>query len=284
MRTDRPSDTAIFAALQRAAHQELDGEPKILRDPLAVGLIPGSSAAELRRLAAGLRRPGPLRLRSVFVFRSRFVEDELEQAVSEGIRQFVLLGAGLETFPYRQPAWAADLRIFEVDHPVTQNYKRRRLAELGIPVPANVIWCPLDFETASLDTGLRAAGVELSGTTYFSWLGVTQYLTREALADTLRFVLSSAPKSRLVLSFIIPEEDVPRDEQKIFDQGAASAYALGEPWLSFFRPRELGAWLRDFGFSASRILSPRDAQQRYFSRRTDGLHAPTMEQMAVATV
>lgn len=284
MKTDKPSSTAIFAALQRAAHQLLDDEPKILLDPLAVGLVAGSSAAELRRDSAKLRRAGPLALRSVFVFRSRFVEDELERAVSEGIRQLVLLGAGLDTFPYRQPAWTADLKILEVDHLVTQDYKRRRLAELGVPVPGNVAWCPLDFESTSLEAGLRSAGLDRSSATFFSWLGVTQYLTAEAVTDTLRFVLSSPRMSRLVFSFIIPEEEVPRDEQEIFDLGAASAYSLGEPWLSFFRPPELVAALRDLGFSSSRILSPREAQHRYFSGRADGLHAPTMEQMAVATV
>src|SRR5262245_44057685 len=127
MRAGAGSDTAIFTALQRAAHQILDDAPRILADPIAVGLPPGSTEEAIRQRAAELQQPLMKVLRSNFVFRSRFAEDSLRQAVSGGVRQFVALGAGFDTFAYRQPPWSHELRIFEVDHPTSQDLKRRRL-------------------------------------------------------------------------------------------------------------------------------------------------------------
>lgn len=284
MQSRRSSETANFAALQRAAHQILDAEPKILRDPLAVGFVPGSSEAELQANAARWRRPAALRLRSTFVFRSRFVEDELKASLASGVRQFVLIGAGLETFPYRQPDWAAGLRIFEVDHPVTQEFKRRRLAELGIEPPPNTVMCPVDFEETSLQQQLKMAGFSPGIPTLVSALGVTQYLTREANEGLFLHALSLGAGSRLILSFVVPERLAPAEEKDIHVLGSAAAASRGEPWLSCFTADTLGSRLSRLGFTSARFVSPDEAQRRYFDGRTDGLHAATMEQMAVAFV
>jgi methyltransferase (TIGR00027 family) len=138
MRAGAGSDTGIFTALQRAAHQIIDDPPRILDDPIAVGLSPGSSEEAIRRNEAELRRPTIKVLRSIFVFRSRFAEDSLRDAVVAGTRQFVVLGAGFDTFAYRQPPWARALRVFEIDHPASQDLKRRRLEKMGIAPPANL--------------------------------------------------------------------------------------------------------------------------------------------------
>jgi methyltransferase (TIGR00027 family) len=214
MRSDAGSETAIFTAIQRAAHQILDAPPRILDDPLAVGFAPGSSEPELQAAAPRLQQPTMKVLRSIFVFRSRFAEDALREAVDAGVRQLVVLGAGFDTFAFRQPPWARGLRIFEVDHPRSQEWKRRRLAERDIAVPANVRFCPVDFERVSLEAGLAAGGFERREPAFFSWLGVTQYLTRDAVLGTLRGVRALAPGTRIVFEIVLPDSAVPPPEQR----------------------------------------------------------------------
>ncbi|MBV8476214.1 MAG: class I SAM-dependent methyltransferase, partial [Acidobacteria bacterium] len=176
----------------RAIHQALEGNSRILDDPISPRLVDARSDIYKSRLELLDRLPEPtrLRLKATFVMRSRFAEDCLAEAVNQGVRQYVLLGAGLDTFAYRQPRWASSLRIFEVDHPATQRWKRRRLAEAGISVPENVTFVPVDFEKVSLATALPQAGIDSGMAAFFSMLGVTQYLIEGAFDETLRFVLS----------------------------------------------------------------------------------------------
>jgi methyltransferase (TIGR00027 family) len=166
----------------RVLHQMFDDEPKILEHPIAVRLVDKQSTffklnqELLEHLPVATR----LRFKSAFVIRSRYAEDCLAESLSNGVRQYVVLGAGLDTFAYRQPSWADSLRIFEVDHPATQRWKRRRLAEAGISVPRNVTLVPVDFEKISLAAGLTQAGLDFATPTFFSLLGVSQYLGEEA--------------------------------------------------------------------------------------------------------
>src|SRR5579863_106550 len=175
----------------RAIHQTIDDEPKILDDPISPRLVDEQSEFYRSRLELLERLPEltRLRLKASFVMRSRFAEDRLAEAFRGGVRQYVLLGAGLDTFAYRQPPWAHSLRIFEVDYPATQQWKRKRLAEARILVRDNVTFVPLDFEKVSLAQGLSQAGLHPDTGTFFSMLGVSQYLTEAAFDQTLKFVL-----------------------------------------------------------------------------------------------
>jgi methyltransferase (TIGR00027 family) len=284
MRDGAGSDTAIFTALQRAAHQIIDDRPRILDDPIAVGLSPGSSEEAIRKNEAELQRPTIKVLRSIFVFRSRFAEDSLGDAVAAGVRQLVVLGAGFDTFAYRQPPWARALRILEVDHPASQDLKKRRLEKMGIAPPANLTFCPVDFESVTLETGLTAASLDFGRPVFVSWLGVSQYLTREANLATLRFVRRLAAGSRIVFEVVVPDSVPSEPEREAAEFAADASAARGEPWLSRIEPAEMRALLAGLGYRSCDHLTTAEAEARYFAGRTDGLHAPAMAQLLVASV
>jgi methyltransferase (TIGR00027 family) len=188
MNEEHPSMTAEGALIMRALHQMLDDDPKILDDPIAPQLIDQKSEFYKSRLELLERLPLSLRVRvkSGFVMCSRYTEDCLMESFRNGVRQYVLLGAGFDTFAYRQPPWAASLQVFEVDHPATQRRKLQRLAALGISVPANVSIVPLDFEKISLADGLSATGLKVTAPTFFSLLGVTQSPAKSFSASCCR--------------------------------------------------------------------------------------------------
>lgn len=245
----------MSVAASRAYHQLYDGSPKILDDPIAPRLI---EDAFLTRLSAA-PRPWSTQLRLHVVIRSRYAEDRLALAVEGGVRQCVILGAGYDTFAYRQPAWARELTIFEVDHPASQRDKRTRLEAVGIELPDNLRFAPIDFERTSLSDGLRAGGLDETRPAFFSWLGVMMYLEPEAVDAVFRYVASLLPSSEIVFSFARP----PRP----FDVGqgpvAAAAFAAGEPWKTRFTPAALGAKLRALGFARVEFLGTREANERY---------------------
>jgi methyltransferase (TIGR00027 family) len=268
----KASSTMIGVAVLRAMHQVLDAEPKILDDPLAVGLVEGSSREEI--LAASPDSRPPAWFRSIFVLRSRYTEDCLAEAAANGISQYVLLGAGMDTFAYRQPDWAANLRIFEIDHPESQKVKREHLLGRGIEVPPNVEFVPIDFERVSLADGLAASSLDPRVPAFFSWLGVTQYLTREAIDSTLRFILSMPRGSELVTEFILPPGSWTREEAEFLTRIVQMVAELGEPWLTYFTPAEISGHLLQLGFSRISHLTPEDAAVRYFLNRRDQLRPP----------
>ncbi|HET7463044.1 MAG TPA: class I SAM-dependent methyltransferase [Longimicrobium sp.] len=274
------SRTAHHVAVLRAAHLIVDGEPPVLNDTVVARLLGGDIEAQIRAHADDLQAPGTLGLRSYVVMRSRFAEDTLMDAVEEGIEQYVLLGAGLDTFAYRQPPWARALTIIEVDHPASQAGKRAALAAAGIEIPPNVRFADVDFERETLSDGLSRCGADTAKRTFFSWLGVTQYLTRDAIEATLRTVLSFPKRSVVVSTFVQPSPDAASPAAQLA-KGSASA---GEPWLSYFTPEELGAMLRSLGFSDARFLSAEEAERRYYANRTDGLPAPARVSIVTATV
>src|SRR5262249_31856182 len=161
----------------------------------------------------------------------------LAQAAAAGIRQYILLGAGLDTFAYRQPAWASALAVVEVDQPASQKDKRAALAAAKILVPSNVRYADVDFERETLAAGLERSGVAMDAPTFFSWLGMTMYLTRDAIEAVLRTVVSFPSGSTIVLTFAQPRAEDDRARAELA-QGAA---AVGEPWLSYFTPEEIEA-------------------------------------------
>ncbi|MET0210034.1 MAG: class I SAM-dependent methyltransferase, partial [Burkholderiaceae bacterium] len=203
VRQGEPSRTALRVAALRAVHQLLD-EPLVLPDPIALPLLGASTEAALRHDPFALNDPMSRGLRGAFVARSRFVEDELTRSVARGVRQYVLLGAGLDTFAYRNPYRDEGLRVFEVDHPGTQRWKRQLLAEARIAVPPALAFVPADFEHDDLGAALRQAGFQADEPACVSWMGVTMYLTAEAVLATLDTVAGFAEGSCLCFDYRVP--------------------------------------------------------------------------------
>lgn len=272
---DRPSRTALGVAWLRAAHQLLDPPPRVLEDPAAVALFGAGAAEKLRTDAARLQGPGARALRAHVLLRSRYAEDRLERAVARGVRQYVVLGAGYDTFIARQPDWARELRVTEVDRPAIQEAKRERLAEMGLEVPGNVTFLGIDFEEETLAAGLRRGGVRESEPAFFSWLGVTMYLTEPAIDAVVATVAAFPAGSEIVLTFAQPGDP----ERGRGDAGepprptlAERAAAVGEPWLSYFTPEALERKLRGAGFRSVEFLTPEVARADYL--RDSALPAP----------
>jgi methyltransferase (TIGR00027 family) len=274
----------LNVAVARALHQLYDDEPKIFTDPLAVRIAQTADPGLFAMLRESRDGPSQSFARGGNVMRCRFAEDELTRGVSRGIRQYVLLGAGLDTFAFRQPPFAHGLRIFEVDHPATQAWKRELLAVIGIPDPPNLCWTPVDFESQTLLHGLAAAGFDPALPTYVSWLGGTAYLTRAAIDATLRVVAGLPSPSSITLSFILPDDALTGLDLETAQNVARRAGESGEPYLSRFYPDELRRHLLELGFAQAFHLTPAEAAKRYFSGRRDGLRAPEWMQVMTAMV
>ena len=271
------SRTALAVAWLRAAHQFIDDPPRILEDPIAPCLLGPDAEAVVSHRRAELQTPGARGWRSHVVLRSRYAEDRLAAAALRGVRQYVVLGAGYDTFAYRQPAWAAGLRVFEIDQPASQRAKREALAAAGVETPPNVTFVPVDFETDVLADAMRAAGVDTAAPVFFSWLGVMSYLAEPAADALLRLAASYPASSEIVLTF------APRDASRLVRSAAAVAM-VGEPWRTFIDAEELVSKLRGFGFAEVLILTPAEAEARYFLNRSDGLLPPRRSTIAAAVV
>ena len=246
---DGPSPTAIAAAVGRAIHLR-DARPKVFEDTMALDLAGDEGAAQLRQLLADVPEVALAGYSLAFAFRARFVEDAVVAAVEDGLRQYVILGAGLDSFAYRRLDLLEHLRVFEVDNQATQTWKRRRLGALGVGVPHGLVFVPVDFESQTLDEGLSTAGFDLGAPAMFSWIAVTQYLTREAVVSTLGAIALGPRGTRLVFSYLLPRRLITDDlEVRGFDWTASRMAQAGEPFLSFFEPGEIEAILEDLGFA-----------------------------------
>jgi len=259
MQRGEPSRTARAAAFHRAAHQVLE-HGRIFTDPLAVRIL-GESAETIAREAEA--RPSGRRMRIFIAARTRFAEDALASAVDRGVRQLVVLGAGLDTYAYRG-AMRERLRVFEVDHPATQAWKRERLAEAGIPLPGCLTFAPIDFERETLAAGLEAAGFDLAQPTFFTWLGVVPYLTEAATWSTLGFIASLPNGAHVVFDYSDPPESFPAEMRARHDRRAAHVAELGEPWINYLEPEELRAKLTGLGFWGVEDLGPPQIASRFF--------------------
>ena len=261
-----PSRTALSVALRRAAHQ-LHDSPVVFADPIAVAILGATYAEELGRTPLRLDRPFSIGLRAFLVARSRYAEDNLRRAVASGVDQYVLLGAGLDTFAYRNPH--AKLRVFEVDHPATQQWKRELLQRNGIAIPDSLTYAPVDFERQSLSTQLRTAGFNYGAPAFFAWLGVVPYLTLEAFRATLGFISAQPAGSGLTLDYGQPRDALPIIERLAHDSLASRVERAGEPFRLFFTPPEIAA---EFSrFHSLEDLGAAEINARYFSERSDQL-------------
>lgn len=262
MQTGEPSRTAWAAAHHRAAHQLLD-HGRIFADPLAVRILGEEPEAIIRH--AGERSSGR-RMRLFIAVRSRFAEDALAAAVQRGVTQLVILGAGLDTYACRG-ALRHRLRIFEVDHPATQAWKRQRLAEAAISPSESLVYAPVDFERQTLAAGLTAAGFDPAQPAFFTWLGVVPYLTEDAIWSTLAFIAALPAPAQVVFDYGNPPESLSPEMRDRHERGAERVAGLGEPWITSFDSQHLRARLLALGFAEVEDLGPPQIVARYFPDR-----------------
>jgi methyltransferase (TIGR00027 family) len=266
VQASKPSRTAWAAAAHRAAHQILEGG-RIFTDPLAVRIL-GEDADLIARDAEA--HPSRRRMRTFIAVRTRFAEDALAVAVERGVTQLVVLGAGLDTLAYRS-AFGDRLRIFEVDHPATQAWKRERLRDEGVTLPHWLSFAPVDFERQTLAEGLAAAGFDPERQAFFTWLGVVPYLSEDAVWSTLGYVASVPGGAHVVFDYGDPPATLSPDARAAHDRRAAHVEALGETWITYFDADTLRAKLTTVGFVEIEDLGPRRIAERFLSMRADDL-------------
>jgi methyltransferase (TIGR00027 family) len=267
MQTGRASRTALGVANRRAVHQLLD-PPPILVDPIAVPILGSHFSIDHEHQ----KHPVARAFRAFMAARSRYAEDNLALAVASGVGQYVVLGAGLDTFAYRNPF--SDIRVFEVDFPATQEWKRGLLHAAKIPEPANLTYVPLDFEHRTLHDGLADAGFDSQASAFFSWLGVVPYLTLPAFRSTIDLVAALPAGSGISFDYALAAEDLSPARQRARAELAARVAAVGEPFRLFFRSEQLDNELKAAGFQRIEQLDTIDVNERYFADRADGLALP----------
>jgi methyltransferase (TIGR00027 family) len=275
-----PEDTALRVALWRALHAEADPPPHVFEDRLGVQLAAPGAGWQQRPDMGEFTRP----FRASIVARARFVEDLLVGEIDRGVAQYVILGAGLDTFVQRRPELAARLRVFEIDRPGPQAWKRQRLLELGWGVPPHLRFVGVDFEGGEAWwERLVAAGFDAGRPAFVASTGVSMYLSQEAILATLRQVAALAPGSVFAMSFMLPIELADPELRPGIERAAAGARANGTPFVSFFTPAQMLALAREAGFRQVEHVSADDLAQRYFAGRADGLRPPSnAEEMLVA--
>lgn len=277
-----PDSTAARVALWRALHLEADPPPHVLVDDIGLKLLaPGEDWRQRGDMDPQFTRP----FRASIVARARFIEDLVVEQAGRGLSQYVILGAGLDSFAQRRPEIGSGLNIFEVDPPGPQAWKRQRLVELGFGVPDWLRFVPVDFEAGgSWRDELAATGFDDSKPAIVVSTGVSMYLSKEANAATLRQVAALAPGSTLAMTFLLPLELADPEVRPGLEMAEKGARASGTPFLSFFTPPEILALAREAGFKEARHVSAADLARRYFKGRTDGLRPPSnAEELLVAS-
>lgn len=279
---EAPESTAERVALWRAMHVQLDPPPHIITDEIGLRLIAPEDGWRDR---FDMHPEGSKLFRASIVARARFVEDLVLEQAARGVSQYVILGAGLDSFAQRKPSAAAQVKVFEIDRPGPQAWKRRRLIELGFGVPDWLRFVPVDFETdGAWWERLIAAGFAADEPAVVASNGVSLYLTKEAILATLRQMATLAAGSTFVMTFILPLEMAEPAVRAVLEAAAKGARASGTPFISFFTPPEMLALAREAGFSPARCVSSTDLEQRYFAGRADGLRPPAnSEALLVAT-
>jgi methyltransferase (TIGR00027 family) len=267
MQEGKFSRTAQRVAIRRAAHQLLD-QPRVLDDPLALRII-GAAAADELQSNPKEHHAFSRAFRAFMAARSRYAEDELARAVTQGVTQYVILGAGLDTFAYRNPH--PGLRVFEVDHPATQAWKREQLQAADISIPPSLTFVPIDFEQQTLQAGLEDAGLDTDSPAFFSWLGVTPYLTREACMTTLSHIAKMPAGGGVVFDFAVDPALLNAGQRQALAALSARVARYGEPFQLFFDPGNLQDELKRMGFQHTEFLQGKELNERYFKDRSDGL-------------
>lgn len=275
-----PDNTAVRTALWRALHMQVDAAPHILEDEVGLKLIAPDEGWQQR---PDMHPEFTKRLRASILARARFIEDLIIEQSKQGIDQYVILGAGLDTFAQRRPDIASRLQVFEIDQPGTQAWKQQRLIELGFGMPEWLHFVSVDFEVSSWWEQLLKAGFDSSKPAVVVCTGVSLYLTKEAITATLKQIATLAPRSKLAMTFYLPielmdEEDRPL--QQIAEKGAREA---GTPFVSFFAPDEILDSARKAGFKEAKTISTKDMEQYYFANRSDNFLPASGEVFLLAT-
>jgi methyltransferase (TIGR00027 family) len=265
--------TAVHTAAVRAVHLLQDGEPKVMRDELALAL--SGLSVDQALATATLTRQALSTMYTTWICRGRFAEDRLALARARGVGQYVVLGAGLDSFALRQGDGLGDLIVYEVDDPSMQEWKRWRLDHLGLRPPPGLRFVPCDFETRDVRDALAAAGFDAGAPAFVSWLGVTQYLTRQAIRETLLWAAALAAGSEIVVAYLVPSPEADAMKARLAQNGTRFA--------TFFEPEEMDALLGEVGFRVEQV-SPDDLDDLYFRDRVDGLRAPTGERLIIGRV
>ncbi len=258
MNPNEPSRTALMIARQRAAHQLLD-HGSILNDPFAMKILREDEKDVLQFSNA---HPLASIGRLFTAARSRIAEDALSEAVERGVRQIVILGAGLDTFAFRNPHGARQIRIYEVDHPATQAWKRQRLAEAQLALPPWLVLVPVDFERDDLEKKLVTAGFQQNEPVFFPWLGVVPYLTQEAMISTLDYV-ASIQKSEVVFDYMEPPQACSEELRELLRQRTEQLEKVGERWTSHFEPAAMAAILHSHGFRDIEDINFQEIKSRF---------------------
>ena len=275
-----PDNTAVRVALWRALHVLADPLPHVLEDEVGLRLVAPEEGWKSRPDMSPFTRS----FRASILARARFIEDFVAEQAAHGVDQYVILGAGLDTFAQRRPELASRLRIFEIDQPGPQAWKHKRLIELGLGVPPFLKLVPVDFEAGEewLER-LTASGFDPARPAVVVSTGVSMYLSKEAITATLRQIAGIAPGSTFVMSFLLPIEMAPPDVRPGIERAAQGAKANGTPFISFFIPEEMLSLARAAGFRKVEHVSADDLAERYFANRTDGLRPPSnSEELLVA--
>ncbi len=304
MEEKQVSRTALSGAFYRGYHA-LHDEPKIFDDCLSFSILTDEERAGFEQdivtalqlanpeffasfpdraavLAWMIRKGSPA---SLFLSRARYTEDSLEAAVKQGVNQYVILGAGMDAFAFRRKELMEQLHVFEVDHPSTQAFKRNRLAELGWDLPVQLNFIPVDFNKESLAEALQPSAYDPQALTFFSWLGVTYYLPRDAIFATLRAIAGIAPAgSTIIFDYFDPDAFIPEKAAPRVQAMMQVVRKIGEPMMTGFNPSSLPADLHLVGLRLQEQLSPSDIQDRYFKGRTDGYRALEHAHFACAVV
>lgn len=278
--TNIPDSTAVRVALWRAMHVQVDSLPHILKDEIGLQLVNPDPSWRQR---PDMHPQGTSGYRAGIVARARLIEDLVIEKLNHGINQYVILGAGLDSFAQRRTEIATQLQIFEVDQPGTQDWKRRRLLELNFSIPKNLRLVPVNFEAGdSWQEKLIANGFTKDKPAVIASTGVSMYLTKEANLMSLKQIASLAPGSVLAMTFILPLELINPEERAQHQFVYERARAAGTPFISFFEPSEIMALAREAGFKKTEHISRDSIIQRYFTNRTDGLQPASGEEFLIA--
>jgi methyltransferase (TIGR00027 family) len=277
-----PDSSAVRVALWRAIHVQVDTPPHVLDDEIGLQL---AAPDEGWRQRPDMDPRATSVARASIVARARFIEDLVADQLAHGVSQYVILGAGLDTFAQRRPEIASRLRVFEIDQPGPQAWKRQRLIELGFGIPDWLRLVPVDFEAGeSWLERLALAGFDADRPAVVASAGVAMYLTKEANAATLRQIVEAlAPGSTLAMTFMPPFELIDEKDRPGLEAAERGARAAGTPFLSFFTPAEMVALAQEAGFRDAHHVPAAMLNERYFAGRTDGLRTATGEEMLVAT-
>ncbi|MBS1650702.1 MAG: class I SAM-dependent methyltransferase [Bacteroidetes bacterium] len=277
METKQPDNTALRTALWRALHVLTDDKPYIIEDKVGFDLIKPEKDWQERPDMKYTKR-----LRASIVARARFVEDLVKEQVAKGVKQYILLGAGLDSFAQRNTEIISQVDIYEIDQPDTLTWKEEKLVEYGYKIPDNLHFVPVDFEISSWWTELLNKGFDTKQTAFVSCTGVTLYLTKEAITDTLRKMTSLASGSTIAIAFYLPLEQLVEEDKPMQEIAIKGAIASGTPFVSFFSVDEIVKLAQEVGLKEIQIVSTKDMTEKYFQNRTDNFVPASGEFFLVA--